>query len=128
MDGTADLDRRSFLEKGMKELLGGDPSILETGEKVSLLSVDGFVVEVDKAYLKPVPDLPVTPEESRKGIPGKSFVMVIDLSRCKCKEMSNRVQHDAHGRRRPELDQSAFHAGRRKHCPLLAAHDMHALR
>ena len=55
-----------------------------SGEKVKLLSVDGEVIEVDKAYLKPVPDLPtLTNSEERKGIPGKKFVMVIDLSRCK---------------------------------------------
>ncbi len=86
MNGSSnDLDRRAFLEQGLKELLSGDASIVESGEKVSLLSVDGYVVEVDKAYLKPVPDLPAaaTPEESRKGIPDKQFVMVIDLSRCK---------------------------------------------
>lgn len=51
---------------------------------MQLLSVDGEVIEVDKAFLKPVPDLPtVTNAASRLGIPGKKFVMVIDLSRCK---------------------------------------------
>src|SRR5690348_3910843 len=55
-----------------------------SGEKVKLLSVDGEVIEVDKAFLKPIPDLPpVSNAEARKGIPGKKFVMVIDLSRCK---------------------------------------------
>lgn len=55
-----------------------------TGEKVKLLSVDGQILEVDKAYLKPVPDLPtISNNEERKGMPGKKFVMVIDLSRCK---------------------------------------------
>lgn len=58
--------------------------VVLTGEKVKLLSVDGEVIEVDRAYLKPVPDLPtLTNSEERKGIPGKKFVMVIDLSRCK---------------------------------------------
>ncbi len=55
-----------------------------TGEKVKLLSVDGEIIEVDKAFLKPVPDLPtLTNSEERKGMAGKKFVMVIDLSRCK---------------------------------------------
>ncbi|MGZ8509738.1 MAG: hypothetical protein ACXWWA_05150, partial [Chitinophagaceae bacterium] len=55
-----------------------------SGEKVQLLSVDGQVIEVDKAFLKPVPDLTrVSNSEERKGIEGKKFVMVIDLSRCK---------------------------------------------
>lgn len=58
--------------------------VILTGEKVQLLSVDGEIIEVDRAYLKPVPDLPkLTNSEERKGIPGKKFVMVIDLSRCK---------------------------------------------
>jgi Fe-S-cluster-containing dehydrogenase component len=55
-----------------------------SGEKVKLLSVDGEIIEVDKAFLKPVPDLPtVSNEAARIGIKGKKFVMVIDLSRCK---------------------------------------------
>lgn len=55
-----------------------------TGEKVKLLSVDGEIIEVDKAFLKPVPDTPmISSAEERRGIPGKKFVMVIDLSRCK---------------------------------------------
>ncbi len=55
-----------------------------SGETVKLLSVDGEIIEMDKAFLKPVPDLPpVSNSEARKGMPGKKFVMVIDLSRCK---------------------------------------------
>ena len=50
---------------------------------VKLLSVDGEVIEVDEAFLKPVELPPVSNLEARKGIPGKKFVMVIDLSRCK---------------------------------------------
>ncbi len=58
--------------------------IIPSGEKVKLLSVDGEVIEIDKAFLKPVPSLPVVSNEAaRLGIPGKKFVMVIDLSRCK---------------------------------------------
>jgi len=69
-----------------------------SGEKVKLLSVDGEIIEVDRAYLKPVPDLPpVSNEEARKGIEGKKFVMVIDLSRCKnlkkCQEACNHMHH-----------------------------------
>ena len=70
-----------------------------SGEKVKLLSVDGEVIEVDKALLKPVPDMhvPVSNEEARVGIEGKKFVMVIDLSRCKdlqkCKDACNHMHH-----------------------------------
>jgi len=67
-----------------------------TGEMVSLLSVDGEVIEIDKAYLKPVPETPqLTNEEERRGIPGKKFVMVIDLAKCKnlkkCQEACNHM-------------------------------------
>ena len=69
-----------------------------SGEKVKLLSVDGEIIEVDKAFLKPVPDLPtLSNSEERKGIPGKKFVMVIDLSRCKnlkkCQSACNHMHH-----------------------------------
>ena len=58
--------------------------LVASGEKVKLLSVTGEVIEIDKAFLKPVPSLPtVSNEAARMGIPGKKFVMVIDLSRCK---------------------------------------------
>ena len=69
-----------------------------SGEKVKLLSVDGNVIEVDKAFLKPLPHMPsVSNAEARKGIPGKKFVMVIDLSRCKnvkaCQASCNHAHH-----------------------------------
>ncbi|HVT84825.1 MAG TPA: 4Fe-4S dicluster domain-containing protein [Chitinophagaceae bacterium] len=69
-----------------------------SGEKVKLLSVDGEIIEVDKAFLKPVPEMPhVSNSEARKGIPGKKFVMVIDLSRCKnlkrCQAACNHMHH-----------------------------------
>ena len=61
-----------------------DGTVKPSGKKVKLLSVDGEVIEVDEAFLKPVPHLPaITNSEARIGIPGKKFVMVIDLSRCK---------------------------------------------
>ncbi len=61
-----------------------DENVKASGEMVKLLSVDGEIIEVDKAFLKPVPEVPhVSNAEERKGIAGKSFVMVIDLSRCK---------------------------------------------
>ncbi len=69
-----------------------------TGEKVKLLSVDGEIIEVDRAYLKPVPDsIHLSNSEERKGMPGKKFVMVIDLSRCKnlkkCQSACNHMHH-----------------------------------
>ena len=101
--------RRDFLVSGLLATAaagcGGDKSpftseeqVALSGEKVKLLSIDGEVIEVDKAFLKPVPDLPtVTNLEARKGIAGKKFVMVIDLSRCKnlkkCQSACNHMHH-----------------------------------
>ncbi len=72
--------------------------VIPSGEKVKLLSVDGEVIEVDRAFLKPVPETPlVSNAEERIGIEGKKFVMVIDLSRCKnlkkCQSSCNHVHH-----------------------------------
>ncbi len=69
-----------------------------TGEMVKLLSVDGEIIEVDRAFLKQVPEMPViSNSEARKGIAGKKFVMVIDLSRCKnlrfCEAACNHAHH-----------------------------------
>jgi len=73
-------------------------SVAASGEKVKLLSVDGEVIEVDKAFLKPVPETHhFTNSEERKGIAGKKFVMVIDLSRCKnlkkCQAACDHMHH-----------------------------------
>ena len=97
-----DNPRRKFVKKGLSlAALAGTTALTafqsqeieETGEKVKLLSQEGEIVEVDKAYLKPVPDLHmhIPPEEARKGIEGRKFVMVIDLARCK----NLRKCHDA---------------------------------
>ncbi len=75
-----------------------EEKVVLTGEKVKLLSVDGEVIEIDKAYLKPVPETPqISNIEERRGIPGKKFVMVIDLARCKnlrkCQSACNHMHH-----------------------------------
>lgn len=75
-----------------------DAGIKASGEKVKLLSVDGEVIEIDKAFLKPVPDMPaVSNAEARAGIDGKKFVMVIDLSRCKNVGACRSACNHAHG-------------------------------
>ena len=103
-----DNSRREFLAAGLLTALaavGCSPKknpfdnyagsdVKASGETVKLLSVDGEIIEMDKAFLKPVPDLPViSNSEARKGIEGKKFVMVIDLARCKnvgaCKTACN---------------------------------------
>lgn len=95
------LDRRNFLKKGiattaLSASAGAlaafqNDTVQETGEKVKLLSPEGEIVEIDKGYLKPVPDVFISPDAARKGIPGRKFVMVIDLARCK----NLRKCHDA---------------------------------
>ncbi len=87
--------RRSFLKKGIA--LGAlsatalaiasfkNDAVKETGEKVKLLSPDGELVEIDKAYVKPANklSLPIDTKRDYEGIPNRKFVMVIDLSQCK---------------------------------------------
>jgi Fe-S-cluster-containing hydrogenase components 1 len=108
-----DTSRRNFLTTALlagaaaagcssnKNPFESDTTHIEpSGEMVKLLSVDGEVIEMDKAFLKPVPDLPpVSNDEARKGIAGKKFVMVIDLSRCKnvkaCQASCNHM-HQVH--------------------------------
>ena len=51
-------------------------------EKVRLLSPDGEIVEIDSAYLNHHENMAVLSQhEQRVGIPGKQFVMVVDLAR-----------------------------------------------
>ncbi len=91
-------NRRNFLKNGLtiggsmlamgmgpvaaKGKSGNDPS---TGRKIKVLTTEGKVIEVDE----PVNDCKITPCEpprgvaARQGIPGRSFVMVIDLAKCK---------------------------------------------
>ncbi len=86
-----DLDRRNFLKIGA--LAGG--AVLsgiglgalaenadKTGKKVKVMTTDGKLAEVDSGAMHSCSTC-VTSEEARKGIPGRKFVMVIDLSRCK---------------------------------------------
>lgn len=94
--GNKNNSRREFLLTGLlatvavagcndaKHPFATEDQVALSGEKVKLLSVNGEVIEIDKAFLKPVPELPhLSNAEERKGMPGKKFVMVIDLARCK---------------------------------------------
>ena len=107
-EGTS---RRTFIYAGLLSVAAagvsscGNPfssnaekDIKPTGEMVKLLSVDGEIIEVDKAYIKPVPDMPnLSKTEERIGIKGKEFVMVIDLAKCKnlrkCQAACNHMHH-----------------------------------
>ncbi len=88
----SDDSRRNFLKSSVTAittgLIGG--SIINSlascnkekeGEKINVLTHDGKLVSVDKsqvANFKPQ----ISEEDVRKGIPGKKFVMVIDLAKC----------------------------------------------
>ena len=90
----------SLTENPFSTLLEED--VTESGEIVKLLSDDGHVIEIDKAYLKPVPETQhLHNSDVRKGIPGKKFVMVIDLSRCKnlkrCQAACNKMHFVSEG-------------------------------
>ena len=104
--------RRDFLVAGLtataalvgcsdkKNPFTPEEQVALTGEKVKLLSVNGEVIEIDKAYLKPIPEMPhLTNAAERMGIAGKKFVMVIDLARCKnlkkCQSACNHM-HQVH--------------------------------
>lgn len=67
-----------------------------SGETVRLLSPEGEIVEVNEKYLKDIHPC-VNHKEARKGVPGRRFVMVIDLARCKnalkCQEACNKHHH-----------------------------------
>ncbi|MFC2114648.1 4Fe-4S dicluster domain-containing protein, partial [Bacteroidota bacterium] len=56
------------------------------GEKVKVLAQDGSLVEVDSTQLTPLPlnkQLADNQKRGKEGIPGKKWVMVIDLSKCR---------------------------------------------
>jgi molybdopterin-containing oxidoreductase family iron-sulfur binding subunit len=79
-----------------------DENVEPSGELVELLAVDGSVVLVDKAFLKPVPELPPSMiSDVRRGIAVRKFVMVIDLARCKnlkrCQDSCNRNHYVSEG-------------------------------
>lgn len=54
------------------------------GKKIKLLSTNGEVVEVDEdSIVRTIPEMRESTHNVREGIPGRKFVMVFDLSKCK---------------------------------------------
>ena len=89
-------ERRKFLKNivavGAGALAVGTSTVIaESTEpakqknKIKVLTTEGKVIEVDQPAndCKISPCTPAKGVEARKGIPGRSFVMVIDLARCK---------------------------------------------
>jgi len=56
-----------------------------SGDTIKLLTAGGKLVEVQKSALKPaeMPDLSENQKRGRAGLPGRKWVMVIDLSKCR---------------------------------------------
>jgi len=88
-------NRRKFLKLG---LMSGATAIVGTSlvssfeteesaktsaDKIRLLTPDGKMVEVEASNINKYPEAHITPAESKKGIPNRKFVMVIDLAKCK---------------------------------------------
>ncbi len=74
------------------------PSCKKPGKKVKVMTADGKLAEVDSNVISDAhPCCAVPTKEARIGIPGKKFVMVIDLSRCKhalkCQDACQRYHH-----------------------------------
>jgi molybdopterin-containing oxidoreductase family iron-sulfur binding subunit len=88
-------NRRKFLKLGLVTSvtalagsslvtsLANENEIEPSGKKTRVLTPDGKIVEVDEKAVNKYPEAHVTPAESRKGIPNRKFVMVIDLDLCK---------------------------------------------
>ena len=102
--------RRDFIKKGAAGVavaatgMGAwvaSQNIEETGEMVELLSTDGEIVKVDKAYLKmaSVDNAHQMAKNvaGREPVPGRKFVMVVDLGRCrnakKCITACQKMHH-----------------------------------
>lgn len=62
-----------------------DPASKGSGKKIKVLTTDGKMIEVDAptGECSIEPCTPAKGEAARQGIPGRSFVMVIDLAKCK---------------------------------------------
>jgi molybdopterin-containing oxidoreductase family iron-sulfur binding subunit len=86
--------RRNFLKLGLlagaatvaavgtKTSLLADEPVEETGTKVKVETSDGKVVEVDSSMVQHPAEENLNKINVREAIPGKKFVMVIDLGRC----------------------------------------------
>ena len=87
---NGDNPRRDFLKKGLMSGIGAlflsgcasdEKPKQAGGEKMKALTHDGKLIEVNgDSTVHPMPAL--SSDEVRKGIPGKKFVMVIDLAKC----------------------------------------------
>ncbi len=102
--------RRDFLKTGLTGMAALGSGVFlhacnkqdEDGDQtIKLLSPEGEVVEVKRSEVKYVPDLEALDKNVREGVPGRRFVMVINLRRCRnalrcqeaCAEMHGLASH-----------------------------------
>jgi len=100
--------RRNFLRMGMAigtgTVAGGGllhitkgNAQTHSGEKTKVLSTDGKLVEIETDKMMSMCSDGATGKDARKGIPGKDWVMVVDLSKCKnarkCVESCQKAHH-----------------------------------
>lgn len=108
MEDKSKNSRRSFLDKSLKfGLLGVVGGVVasklvdataQEGDKVKVLTQDGKVVEVDSNAVKVMNHVHDANDYNvREGFPGRKFVMVIDLAKCKnalkCVEACHKEHH-----------------------------------
>lgn len=113
MSESSENGRRDFLKKGALGVTlaawgqlvfscapegGHDHAAAEGADTVKVLTPDGQLVEVDQSHLRHVHHTQdISYEESRTGLPGRKFVMVIDLARCtnarKCVTACQKMHH-----------------------------------
>jgi molybdopterin-containing oxidoreductase family iron-sulfur binding subunit len=99
-------ERRNFLKLfaaggigaiALKNILSFFNVKFESGEKITALTPDGKLVSVLKSQVETHGHHPVTQKVAREGIPGKKFVLVVDLARCrnarKCIEACEEHHH-----------------------------------
>ena len=85
---------------GFKRLLTKEEALKDApicggayGANTMVFTTDGKVYKADPSKLHEVKMPPVSNDEARKGIPGKKFVMVIDLAKCDgCKKCTEACQ------------------------------------
>ncbi len=113
MSESSENGRRDFLKKGALGVTlaawgqlvfscapegGRHNHAAEGADTVKVLTPEGHLVEVDRSHLRHVHyTQEISYEESRTGLPGKKFVMVIDLARCtnarKCVTACQKMHH-----------------------------------
>ncbi len=104
----SDFSRRKFLHKlgitglgaaSVPALVVSSCSGGSSGKKMKVLTPDNKLIEVDAGELKVATDpqdKSYLQKEGRKGIPGKKFVMVIDLAKCRDERKCMKSCQDAH--------------------------------